>query len=108
MRSYYTVTKVEKNKYRFSLVAGNHEIILTSEDYTTEVACFNGINSVRKHCSDRSNYVVDQDRLFFMLRAKNHVEIGRSQLYSSMQDLEKGIEAVMRAGATHEFKVKKE
>ena len=35
--------------FRFNLKAGNGEIIATSETYTTESACRNGIESIRKN-----------------------------------------------------------
>ncbi len=42
--------KISKNgKHHFSLKAGNHQIIGTSEMYETEKACNNGIASVTKN-----------------------------------------------------------
>ena len=35
---------------KFDLKAGNGEVIATSEVYTTEAACLNGINSVKTNC----------------------------------------------------------
>ena len=39
-----------KNGFKFNLKASNGEIIATSEVYTTEAACANGIESVKKNC----------------------------------------------------------
>ena len=41
------VIKEAKNGFKFDLKAGNGEIIASSEVYTTEAACKNGIESVR-------------------------------------------------------------
>ncbi|MBQ5953665.1 MAG: YegP family protein [Lachnospiraceae bacterium] len=43
------VVKEAKGGLRFNLKAGNGEIIGVSEVYTTESACMNGIESVRKN-----------------------------------------------------------
>ena len=43
------VVKQVKTGVMFNLKAGNGEVIATSEIYTTEAACMNGIESVRKN-----------------------------------------------------------
>lgn len=43
------VVKQVSNGFRFNLKAGNGEIIATSEVYTTDKACKNGVESVRKN-----------------------------------------------------------
>ena len=43
------VVKEVKSGIKFNLKAGNGEIIATSEVYTTEAACMNGIESVKKN-----------------------------------------------------------
>ena len=43
------VMKTVATGYKFDLKAGNGEVIATSEVYTTEAACKNGIESVAKN-----------------------------------------------------------
>lgn len=43
------VVKEVKSGIKFNLKAGNGEVIATSEVYTTEAACMNGIDSVKKN-----------------------------------------------------------
>ena len=43
------VVKQTKNGFVFNLKAGNGEIIATSQTYSGEDACMNGIESVRKN-----------------------------------------------------------
>ena len=45
----FVVKQTKNNGFMFNLKAGNGEIIATSETYTTEKACLNGIESVRKN-----------------------------------------------------------
>jgi len=84
-------------EYRFRLNAGNGEIILSSEGYTTKQNCNKGIESVKIHAPDDSNYVrkptVD-GRYMFNLRAGNNEIIGTSQPYKTAADRDKGVESV--------------
>ena len=43
------LVKQTKSGFKFDLKAGNGETIATSEVYTTEAACMNGVESVRKN-----------------------------------------------------------
>ena len=43
------VVKQTKTGFKFDLKANNGEVIATSEVYTTEAACMNGLESVRKN-----------------------------------------------------------
>ena len=43
------VVKTTKSGFMFNLKASNGEVIATSEIYTTEASCLNGVESVRKN-----------------------------------------------------------
>lgn len=45
----FVVKETKNGGYVFNLKAGNGEVIAVSETYTTETACMNGIESVRKN-----------------------------------------------------------
>ena len=98
---------------KFDLKAGNGEVIATSEVYTTEAACKNGIESVRK-CSeggveDQSveNYEVLKHPKFevyvdkageyrFRLKARNGEIIAVSEGYKAKPSCLNGIESVKK------------
>ena len=92
--------KVAKNgKYHFNLLAGNGQIILSSEMYESKSAAENGIASVSKNAADDSRY----DRLtskggdpYFTLKAGNGQVIGKSEMYKSASSMENGIESVKK------------
>ena len=44
--------KTTKTGFTFNLKAGNNEVIGISEVYTTEAACKNGIESVKKNAPE--------------------------------------------------------
>lgn len=93
----FIITKRKDNEYQFNLKAGNGEIILTSEGYTTKAGCKNGIESVRTNSQTDSRFdrrTAVNDKYYFVLKAANGEIIGKSQLYSTKQGMENGIQSV--------------
>lgn len=88
-------------QYYFRLKAGNGEPIMSSEGYTTKKAALNGIAAVAKNCGNDDRYEVREaknGKKYFVLKAANHQEIGRSQMYASAQSCAKGMASVKRNG----------
>lgn len=92
--------KVSKNgKYHFNLLAGNGQIILSSEMYESKSAAENGIASVSKNAVDEGRFERRESTKgdpFFVIKAGNGQEIGRSEMYSSKASMENGIASVMK------------
>ncbi len=90
--------KVAKNgKYHFNLLAGNGQIILSSEMYESKSAAENGIASVQKNAGDDARYdrrTSAKGDPYFVLKSTNGQEIGRSEMYSSDASMENGIASV--------------
>lgn len=102
-KPYYTVFKGKDGQFYFNLKAGNHEIIVQSEGYTTKQNAINGLESVQDNCTDDSNFVrktAKDGSPYFVLRAKNNEPIGRSEMYSSIPAMENGIRSVKENGVT--------
>ncbi|RXJ77035.1 hypothetical protein CRV03_07160 [Arcobacter sp. F155] len=102
---YYVLSKREgiEEPYHWVLKAANNEVILTSENYTSKHGALNGIESVRKNCEEDENYQrleAKDGSPYFNLRAKNHEVIGKSEMYSSKQARDNGIESVKKHGIT--------
>jgi|GEM_PF-1193656 len=102
---YYVLIKHSgiKEPYHWVLKAPNHEVILKSENYASKHGALNGIESTQKNCPLDKNY----DRLeandgspYFNLNAVNGEIIGTSEMYSSEQMRNHGIEAVKNYGIT--------
>ena len=86
MAGKFVVFKGKDGQDYFKLKAGNGEVILSSEGYKSRSSCANGVESVRKNSQDenRFDFRVDKDgRSYFVLKAGNCQEIGRSQMYKS-------------------------
>ena len=64
-------------------VAGNGQIVLTSERYTTKAAAENGIASVKKNAADDKRYELTESGVRFNLKAGNGQVIGSSQMVST-------------------------
>lgn len=58
MAGKFVITKDKKGEFRFSLKAGNGEVIAISEGYAAKASALNGIESVRKNAADAT--VVDE------------------------------------------------
>ena len=72
---------------------------MSSELYETRSACENGIESVKKNASDASRFekrTSTKGDPFFVLKAGNGQEIGRSEMYSSDAACDNGIESVQK------------
>jgi uncharacterized protein YegP (UPF0339 family) len=86
----------------FNLKAANGEIILTSETYESKDAALNGIESVKKNSPHDEQYERKKSnpsqQPYFVLKAKSHEIIGRSETYSFEGAMEKGIESVKKNG----------
>ncbi len=107
MSGWFELSKSSDNQFRFVLKAGNGEIILTSELYTTKSAAENGIASVRTNSPLDERYelrVSASNKPYFNLKAANHQVIGTSQMYASTQTRETGIASVKINGSSKTVK----
>lgn len=85
-------------EFRFRLKAGNGEVILKSEGYTTKAARDNGVASVRDNAPKDERYDRKQTDAgySFNLKAANGQVIGTSEVYTSAQGRDGGIESVKK------------
>ncbi|MBR6420846.1 MAG: YegP family protein [Oscillospiraceae bacterium] len=108
------VIKQTKTGVKFDLKAGNGEVIATSEVYTTEKACRQGIASVQKNAPIASvedqtaeGFAVEKHPKFeiytdkagefrFRLKARNGEIIAVSEGYKAISGCKNGIESVKK------------
>lgn len=108
------VMKQVASGVKFDLKAGNGEVIATSEVYTTEKACKNGVESVRKNAQvagieDQTVegfekvkhpkfevYTDKKGEFRFRLKATNGEIIATSEGYKSKPSCLNGIESVKK------------
>ncbi|MBK6861594.1 MAG: YegP family protein [Saprospiraceae bacterium] len=92
------VISVRKNGgYQFNLKAGNGEVILTSEGYTSKSSCINGIESVKTNSlfDSRFEHKTSADgKYYFNLKAGNGQIIGTSEMYTEASGRNSGIASV--------------
>lgn len=91
------------SEYYFRLKASNGEIILSSEGYTQKHNCENGIESVKGNSPYDSRYsrlTASNGQPYFTLNSTNRQVIGTSEMYSSNQMRDKGIESVKNNAPT--------
>ncbi len=95
----FVINKRKDGDFQFNLKAGNGQIILTSEGYSTRAACDNGIESVKKNAQDDTRFERKESsngKPFFNLKASNGQVIGKSELYESAASMDNGIESVKK------------
>jgi uncharacterized protein len=93
----FVITKRANGEFQFNLKAGNGQIILSSEGYSSKAGCENGIESVRKNSQDDSKFerkTSASGKPFFSLKATNGQVIGSSEMYESEASRDNGIESV--------------
>ena len=103
MAGKFELKKSKNDKYFFSLLAGNGQIILTSEMYESKASATNGIESVKKNSPDDARYdrlTGKNDAPYFVLKAGNHQVIGSSQMYASEASRDNGIASCKTNGPT--------
>ena len=113
------VVKPAKNGFKFSLKAGNGEVIASSEVYSGEAACLKGVESVRAASAGsvedqtlpepvalkHPKFELYRDKageFRFRLKAKNGEIVATSEGYKAKASCVKGIESVKRNAASAE------
>lgn len=97
MAGKFVVSKGKDGQFYFALKAANSQTVLQSEGYKTLKACQNGIESVRKNSQDAKRFVCStakDGRTYFVLKATNGQEVGRSQMYKSDSGCKNGMKSV--------------
>jgi uncharacterized protein YegP (UPF0339 family) len=99
MAAKFELKAAKDGQFMFNLKAANGEVILTSELYVQKAGAENGIASVRENAPEDAQYerkTAKNGEPYFVLKAKNHEIIGRSETYSSAAAMENGIESVKK------------
>ena len=109
MAGYFELLKNDTGKFRFNLKAGNHETILTSETYGSKEAAEKGIDAVKSNASRADAYdrrTAKDGSPYFVLLAGNSQVVGTSEMYSSTEAMEKGVDSVRLNAVSAEVKDK--
>lgn len=97
MAGKFEISKRSNGEFQFNLKAGNGQVILTSQGYTTKASCEIGVESVRSNSQDEANYerkTASDGRPYFTLIAINGQVIGQSQMYADEKGRDNGIASV--------------
>lgn len=93
----FVISKRTNGEFQFNLLAGNGQVILSSEGYSAKAGCENGIDSVRKNAQDENRFdrkISTNGKFYFALKASNGQIIGSSQMYESESGRDNGIASV--------------
>ncbi len=99
--------KEGSDSYHFVLKAGNGQVILSSQVYKSKSGALNGIESVKKNCSDEGCWerkTAKNGKVYFNLKSTNGQIIGSSQMYANESGMENGIESIKKNAPTADLK----
>ncbi len=102
MSGKFVMSKGKDGKDYFVLKAGNGEVILQSQGYSSASGCTNGIESVRTNAGNEAMFECREakdGRTYFVLKASNGQEIGRSQMYKTDSGCKNGMASVAKNAA---------
>jgi uncharacterized protein len=103
MKAAFEIKKAADGRFVFNLKAANDQVILTSQAYETKESAETGIASVKQNAGIDAHYEekAGNDGLpYFVLHAANRQVIGRSQMYSSVEAMRKGMASVKHNAPT--------
>ncbi len=98
MTGKFEIDSRSNGDFQFNLKAGNGQVILTSQGYSSKIACQTGIESVRMHSANAKNFdskAAKDGSPYFNVVAGNGQVIGTSQMYSDDTGRDNGIGSVM-------------
>ena len=93
----FQVTTGKDYQFYFSLTAKNSQVIFSSQGYKSKSGCENGMVSVKKNSRNDKNFERKDSKdgsYYFVLKAANSKVIGKSQMYTTKESMENGIESV--------------
>lgn len=100
----YQIYKSESDsQYYFRLTAKNGEIILKSEGYKSKQNVWLGITSVKANAFFDKRFEKKESKdnqYYFVLKATNGEPIGVSEMYSSADARDKGIDSVKKVASS--------
>ena len=99
--------------FYFQFLSESGDVLLNSQAYQDKNTCFNGIRSAMSNAGDAERYEksIDGDgKHFFILKAGNNQEIGRSSKYEDETGVDAAIAAFITEGpnAVSKFSTKEE
>ena len=99
MAGKFVLSKGKDGKDYFALKAANGEVILQSQGYKTSTGCENGVESVRKNSQNKDMFecrTAKDGKTYFVLKASNGQEVGRSQMYKTESGCNNGMDSVAK------------
>lgn len=99
MAGKFVIKQGKGGKFHFNLLSGNGQIVLTSQTYAAREGAVKGVESVRKNAAIEARFESRESKdgkPYFVLKAANGLEIGRSEMYSAKRAMENGIASVAK------------
>lgn len=95
----FEIYTAKNGEFYFRLKAGNGQVILSSEGYKQKSSAENGVESVKKNATDDARFekkTAANGKFHFSLKSTNGQVIGTSQMYTTEDSRDNGIESVQK------------
>lgn len=103
----YEITRNRNGLFKWSLKAGNGEVVLASQMYKSKASAQKGIASTMLNSAHPDRFerkTARNNKPFFVLKALNGQQVGKSQLYESERARDNGIRSVAKNGPNSTIK----
>ncbi len=97
----YEISRSKNGAFKWNLKAGNGEVVLSSQMYKSKASAKKGIASVMKNSAHADRFekkTAKNKKPFFVLKALNGQQVGKSQFYESERSRDNGIKSVAKNG----------
>jgi len=87
--------------FSFSFIGADGKVMVKSENYKAKKSAVNGIDSVKKNCTNDARYefkTAKNGKFFFNLKASNGQVVGTSAMYGSETDRDVAINELKNDG----------
>ena len=93
----FEIYKDKAGEFRFRLKASNGQNLLASEGYVAKKSALGGVESVKKNAAVPGRFeskTSTNGKFYFVLKASNGQDIGRSEMYETEASCAGGIQSV--------------
>jgi uncharacterized protein len=93
----FEIYKDKAGEFRFRLKASNGQNLLASEGYAAKKSALGGVESVKKNAAVPARFEAKTStngKFYFVLKASNGQDIGRSEMYDTEASCAAGIQSV--------------
>lgn len=103
MAGLFELWETDSGKFKFNLLSSEEDVLLASQLYSSYSGAENGIESIRKNCTDDECFeklTAENGALYFVMYSGNGQVIGTSPMYKAEEKRDAAIAEAKAVAAT--------